>query len=68
MPINYKIAKNPFFENVHPRKKKIPRRTLCVMFEHVNTYFVSEKVSGNWNNPEWNTRISRSNAVSILIL
>ena len=22
MPINYKIAKNPFFENVHPRKKK----------------------------------------------
>lgn len=67
MPINYKIAKNPFFENVHPRKKKF-HDAHYASFEHVNTYFVSEKVSGNWNNPEWNTRISRSNAVSILIL
>lgn len=51
---------------IHERKKFHDAH--YASFEHVNTYFVSEKVSGNWNNPEWNTRISRSNAVSILIL
>lgn len=62
-----KLQKKSFLRKCISTKEK-NSTTRTNMFEHVNTYFDSEKVSENWNNPEWNTRISRSNAVSILIL